>query len=211
MHLEDIEQRMLLYSAHKIKFWVNILNNVLCCPLKVSSSISGGEVQRSEFAGERSTSDWNNALKIGLDAHTLQYPSALQDSPIADQLPRNLVQPGGTIACISASAAERTQLPKDCEVAAGTTDSIAATLASGVSEIGEAVSSLGSTLAIKLVSDVPVDDSRYGVYSHRLGASHIFMYALLVLRYIPQWSTLPVTGVHSHRLGVPNFMHALSP
>lgn len=55
---------------------------------------------------------------------------------------------------------------------AGTTDSIAAFLASGVATVGEAVSSLGSTLAIKLLSDTPVDDSRYGVYSHRLGTSY---------------------------------------
>jgi len=31
------------------------------------------------------------------------------------------------------------------------------------------VTSLGSTLAIKLVSEVRVDDARFGVYSHRLG------------------------------------------
>ena len=30
------------------------------------------------------------------------------------------------------------------------------------------VTSLGSTLAIKLVSEVRVDDARFGVYSHRL-------------------------------------------
>ena len=30
------------------------------------------------------------------------------------------------------------------------------------------VTSLGSTLAIKLVSQVRVDDARFGVYSHRL-------------------------------------------
>jgi hypothetical protein len=34
---------------------------------------------------------------------------------------------------------------------------------------GDAVTSLGSTLAIKMLSAVPVDDSSRGVYSHRLG------------------------------------------
>ena len=33
----------------------------------------------------------------------------------------------------------------------------------------QAVTSLGSTLAIKLLSTVRVDDARYGLYSHRLG------------------------------------------
>jgi sugar (pentulose or hexulose) kinase len=50
----------------------------------------------------------------------------------------------------------------------GTTDSIAAFLASGANKAGQAVTSLGSTLAIKLISKVPVDDSEKGIYSHRL-------------------------------------------
>lgn len=50
-------------------------------------------------------------------------------------------------------------------------DSIAAFLAVGIEpcELGAAVTSLGSTLAVKLLSSVRVDDSATGVYSHRLG------------------------------------------
>jgi D-ribulokinase len=50
-------------------------------------------------------------------------------------------------------------------------DSIAAFLAVGIdpSELGVAVTSLGSTLAVKLLSDSRVDDAATGVYSHRLG------------------------------------------
>jgi hypothetical protein len=55
-----------------------------------------------------------------------------------------------------------------CRMVAGTTDSIAAFLAAGVSTPGQAVTSLGSTLAVKLLSRVRVDDSSRGVYSHRL-------------------------------------------
>jgi sugar (pentulose or hexulose) kinase len=54
-------------------------------------------------------------------------------------------------------------------VCAGTTDSIAAFVAAGVSQPGEAVTSLGSTLAVKLLSQQRVDDAAYGVYSHKLG------------------------------------------
>lgn len=49
----------------------------------------------------------------------------------------------------------------------GTTDSIAAFIASGASIPGQAVTSLGSTLAIKALSSVPVEDAKRGVYSHR--------------------------------------------
>eukprot|EP00197_Chlamydomonas_leiostraca_P010211 CAMPEP_0202882088 /NCGR_PEP_ID=MMETSP1391-20130828/37528_1 /ASSEMBLY_ACC=CAM_ASM_000867 /TAXON_ID=1034604 /ORGANISM="Chlamydomonas leiostraca, Strain SAG 11-49" /LENGTH=207 /DNA_ID=CAMNT_0049564893 /DNA_START=1 /DNA_END=624 /DNA_ORIENTATION=+ len=54
-------------------------------------------------------------------------------------------------------------------VAGGTTDSIAAFVAAGVTEPGQAVTSLGSTMAVKLLSTTRVDDAAYGVYSHRLG------------------------------------------
>lgn len=48
-------------------------------------------------------------------------------------------------------------------------DSIAAFLAAGVMQPGEAVTSLGSTMAIKMVSTSRVDDAAFGIYSHRLG------------------------------------------
>jgi D-ribulokinase len=51
----------------------------------------------------------------------------------------------------------------------GTTDSIAAFLASGANSPGQAVTSLGSTLVVKLLSEKPVEDSTRGIYSHRLG------------------------------------------
>ena len=35
--------------------------------------------------------------------------------------------------------------------------------------MGDAVTSLGSTLALKMLSATPVDDDTRGVYSHRLG------------------------------------------
>ena len=48
-------------------------------------------------------------------------------------------------------------------------DSVAAFMAARVTQSGQAVTSLGSSLAVKLLSDQRVDDSAYGVYSHRLG------------------------------------------
>lgn len=55
-----------------------------------------------------------------------------------------------------------------CQVVAGTTDSVAAFVAARCTQPGDAVTSLGSSLALKLVSATRVDDSAKGVYSHRL-------------------------------------------
>ena len=80
-----------------------------------------------------------------------------------------VLAPGTPVGEITAEIALRLGLRQDCLVCTGTTDSIAAFLASGAQLPGEAVTSLGSTLVLKLLSRTRVDDSRYGIYSHRLG------------------------------------------
>ncbi|KAK9805292.1 hypothetical protein WJX72_011497 [[Myrmecia] bisecta] len=119
--------------------------------------------------GRRTTTDYNNALKLGYNPGADCYPGWLSSQPFAGLLPAEVFAPGDPVAPVTPEAAERLGLPPHCLVCAGTTDSIAAFLAAGATEIGEAVSSLGSTLAIKLLSESRVDDAKYGVYSHRLG------------------------------------------
>ena len=51
---------------------------------------------------------------------------------------------------------------------AGTTDSTAAFIATGAQNPGDAVTSLGSTLVVKVLSTQPVFAPEVGVYSHRL-------------------------------------------
>jgi len=117
--------------------------------------------------------DYNNALKLGYDPDPESgggWPSWLEDVPeYAATLPRRVVAPGEPIAPVSAASAARFGLPESCLVCGGTTDSIAAFLASEASTTGDAVTSLGSTLVLKLLSETRVDDARRGVYSHRLG------------------------------------------
>ena len=49
------------------------------------------------------------------------------------------------------------------------TDSNAATLAAGISQTGDAVTSPGSTLVLKICSEHPIAAAQYGVCSHRIG------------------------------------------
>ncbi|MEM6349893.1 MAG: FGGY-family carbohydrate kinase [Cyanobacteria bacterium P01_D01_bin.14] len=118
--------------------------------------------------GQLGVSDYHNALKLGYDVQAMAYPDWLLALPVADWLPR-VHPPGSAIAPITAKVANHLGLPSTCIVKAGTTDSIAAFLASGASLPGEAVTSLGSTLVLKLLSRTPVVDAASGVYSHRLG------------------------------------------
>ncbi|HEB59278.1 MAG TPA: carbohydrate kinase [Gammaproteobacteria bacterium] len=119
--------------------------------------------------GDYGHSDENNALKSGYDPVARRWPDWLAELALPEsQLPR--VHPPGTrIGRLSAEAARATGLPAGLPVAAGTTDSTAAFLATGAHRPGEAVTSLGSTLVLKVLAERPVVNKAYGVYSQRLG------------------------------------------
>ena len=115
-------------------------------------------------------SDENNALKLGYDPLPRQWPDWLADLGLDNGLLPQ-VQPAGTeIGLIDAQVAAELGLPDSLTLVSGTTDSTAAVLASGASQMGDAVSSLGSTLVMKILSNQPVFDARHGLYSQRLGS-----------------------------------------
>jgi D-ribulokinase len=118
--------------------------------------------------GKPGISDYHNSLKLGYDVARLEYPSWMSDLDVLPLLP-TIVSPGTPIAPVKAAIATQLGLPADCQVCAGTTDSIAAFLASGANTPGAAVTSLGSTLVLKLLSTTPIENSAAGIYSHRLG------------------------------------------
>ncbi|MGF1536097.1 MAG: FGGY-family carbohydrate kinase [Elainellaceae cyanobacterium] len=118
--------------------------------------------------GQLGVSDYHNSLKLGYDVEALTYPKWLVALPHTLVLPR-VVPPGTPIAPVQAEIAERYGMPQSSLVCAGTTDSIAAFLASGAAQPGEAATSLGSTLVLKLLSPQRVEQSASGIYSHRWG------------------------------------------
>ena len=52
---------------------------------------------------------------------------------------------------------------------AGTTDSTAAVMATGACRVGDAITSLGSTLVMKVISEKPIAHAQYGIYSQPYG------------------------------------------
>jgi len=121
------------------------------------------------LTGRFGISDWNNTLKMGYDPQREEWPAWIEELDLGDiRLPR-VLSPGTPVDSMSPEAAAATGLPTQTRVAAGTTDSTAAVIATGIREPGEAVTSLGSTLVLKVLATHPVTDPRYGVYSHRFG------------------------------------------
>ena len=121
------------------------------------------------LGGRYPVSDENNCLKLGYDPQSRQWPVWLKETGLPlDCLPE--VFPVATpIGTISPPVAKATGLPRETTIVTGTTDSNAAFLATGADQVGDAVTSLGSTLVIKILSEKPVFAAEYGVYSHRLG------------------------------------------
>ena len=125
----------------------------------------------ARLQGRLGISDDHNSLKLGYDPAIAAYPSWLQQPLFQTLLPLfpQVVRPGSPIGSIQPHLANRFGLAADCQILAGTTDSVAAFIASGANQPGMAVTSLGSTLVLKLLSQTRVDQAKYGIYSHRLG------------------------------------------
>lgn len=118
------------------------------------------------LTGAGGISDYHNALKTGYDVERLCWPNWVLKLPHSHLLP-HVVAPGADISRISPDIAGHFGINPECKVRAGTTDSIAAFIASGANEPGAAVTSLGTTLVLKLLSKQRVEAAEYGVYSHR--------------------------------------------
>lgn len=114
-------------------------------------------------------SDENNALKLGYDVQQRCWPAWIDALALPAGVLPDVRPVGSVLGSIDTGVATALGLPADTLLVAGTTDSNAATLAAGIRDPGDAVTSLGSTLVLKICSPRPVAASRYGVYSHRLG------------------------------------------
>jgi sugar (pentulose or hexulose) kinase len=120
------------------------------------------------LAGRYGLTDENNALKLGYDPVQRHWPDWLGALDIDRRLLPQVVPPGQVIGTLDREWGIRWGFPESTRIVSGTTDSTAAFLATGAVP-GEAVTSLGSTLVLKVLTDRPVFEPRYGIYSHRLG------------------------------------------
>jgi len=114
-------------------------------------------------------SDENNSLKLGYDAVARRWPDWFDRLGVRRELLPRIVPPGAPLGTLCAPEILALGYRADMRVVAGTTDSVAAFLATGAHDLGTAVTSLGSTLVLKVLAERPVFAPEFGVYSHRLG------------------------------------------
>ncbi|MDW9359688.1 carbohydrate kinase [Sinorhizobium meliloti] len=121
------------------------------------------------FTGLYDVSDENNALKTGYDPVARNWPEWLARTGARIDLLPDVLPAGAPVATISPAAAEAFGLPSETVIVAGTTDGCASFLATGADRPGDAVSALGTTLTVKMLSDKPLFAPEFGLYSHRIG------------------------------------------
>lgn len=168
-----------------------------------------------QLGGVRNITDENNALKLGYDSINQTWPDWVRAlCPYA--LPQ-VVSAGSLLGHASQNLVKQWNFKTTTQIYAGTTDSIAAFLASGANQLGDAVTALGSTLAIKQLSDTPLFAAEYGIYSHKLknkwlvgGASNAGGAVLLahfsldqLEELIPQLNLQKPTGLACYPLNQP--------
>jgi sugar (pentulose or hexulose) kinase len=122
-----------------------------------------------KLSGRFDVTDENNALKSGYDPVTRQWPAWISATSFDPNNFPTVVPAGTKVATTLPAQAQAFGLPPDVAIVAGTTDGCAAFLASGASEAGDGVTSLGTTLTLKLLSAKPVFAPDLGIYSHRIG------------------------------------------
>jgi sugar (pentulose or hexulose) kinase len=121
------------------------------------------------LTGRFDGSDENNALKLGYDPVTRRWPDWLDRLGAPRRLLPQVRVPGAEIGRIDPAMARLLNLSPATTIHAGTTDGVAAFIATQASQPGDAVTSLGTTLVVKLLAEKPVFAADQGIYSHRLG------------------------------------------
>lgn len=143
-------------------------------PLARALALQGRIVHQADwvlgqFCGRFDVTDENNALKTGYDPVARRWPEWISGTGFdVKRLPK-VVPVGTKVGVILSTRAKQFGLPLDVAIVSGTTDGCAAFLASGAKDDGDGVTSLGTTLTLKLLSATPVFSPVYGIYSHRIG------------------------------------------
>lgn len=150
-------------------------NSALARFLRLASHAQGGAhlLHQADFIaakliGRGGYSDHNNALKTGFDPQDNSWPDWFEALDPTNLLPE-VLPAGAPAAPISKPVAHDFGLSPHTVIHVGTTDSVAAFLAAAPLRIGAAVTSLGTTLAVKMLCERRIDAPEIGLYSHKVG------------------------------------------
>ncbi len=123
------------------------------------------------FCGRFNQSDENNALKTGYSPLTKSWNFPQEKLPFNEAALPAVRMPSSLMGMATTDFSKSAGLSIKCRLVSGTTDGTAGFIAaSGLQNLsaGTAVTSLGTTLVIKIVADKDIESAQFGVYSHKL-------------------------------------------
>jgi len=126
-----------------------------------------------KLCGRFDVTDISNCLKSGIDLVDVRWPSFIEDRlgvPLG-KLP-DVVMPGEPLGRVTATASRETGLAEGTGIVAGASDGTASFIASGACAPGDWNSTLGTTLAMRGVSEGLLTDPLGRYYSHRHPDGH---------------------------------------
>jgi len=126
-----------------------------------------------QLTGNYDITDYNNALKSGIDITTKKWPFWIESLGIFQQQLPIITKPGTTVGLIKTSLASQFGFSSQLRIVTGCTDSTAAVIATGANKIGDAITSLGSTLVVKIISDKAISNSEFGIYSQPYNGNYL--------------------------------------
>ena len=118
-----------------------------------------------KLCGQFGISDYTSALKLGYDVEAGAWSPAVARAGIPCERLPTVVRPGECFGHIDTWAAAQTGLTAGTPVIAGASDGIASLIASGARRVGDANTTLGSTLVWKVLTSATAE-STSGVYCH---------------------------------------------
>jgi len=150
-----LARALYLYKKNDLNPNIKILNQ--------TDWIIGNLLENFEY------SDNNNSLKLGYDSINNKWHDWIYELPFKKNAFPIIKNPGQELGVISKKLVTDFNFNSKCKICAGTTDGIASFLSTGASKIGESVTSLGTTMVIKLITEQPLFNYKYGIYSHKIG------------------------------------------
>ena len=153
------------YAAAKIR-WIQ--RHEPACFKSTRWFLHQADFVSNRLTGAFGATDYSNALKTCYDLVEERWPAWIDHfDGIRQRLPE-VVAPGTDLGKIDANIAKCLELPDHVKVVSGATDGMAAFVASGVTDIGDDNTTLGTTLVFKRLSDRLANDPRGPLYSHKM-------------------------------------------
>ena len=143
--------------------------------LEQSSGQSVRPTQQAEWlntllCGEVGICDEHNATHLGYDAVKQKWPKWIEKWTQGQSVFPQVVTMGTVLGPISSTFADRYQLPRHIQIAAGSSSETATFISTGLNLPGESLTTFDASLQLQSVASMPVFHSGYGIYSHRLAS-----------------------------------------